>query len=146
MAKITLVFILFFFFLFITPSFAQSEEEIILNTVQKLFDGFATKDTLALRQVLLPNGQFYSVREDSNQVITKRTLHSDVRKRISMDQKQIREVINNPRVLIHNRIAIVWTPYDFYINEKRSHGGVDAVSLLKTADGWKIAGIIYTVE
>jgi hypothetical protein len=63
-----------------------------------------------------------------------------------MNQKQIREVINNPRVLIHNRVAIVWTPYDFYINEKLSHGGVDAVSLLKTADGWKIAGIIYTVE
>jgi hypothetical protein len=146
MAKITLVFILFFFFLFITPSFAQSEEEIILNTVQTLFDGFATKDTLALSQVLLPNGQFYSVREDSNQVITKRTPHSDVIKRISMNQKQIREVINNPRVLIHNRVAIVWTPYDFYINEKLSHGGVDAVSLLKTADGWKIAGIIYTVE
>jgi hypothetical protein len=77
-------------FLFITPSFAQSDKEEILNTVQKLFDGFATKDTLALRQVLLPNGQFYSVREDSNQVITKRTLHSDVIKRISMDQKQIR--------------------------------------------------------
>lgn len=40
MAKITLVFILFFFFLLITPSFAQSDKEEILNTVQKLFDGF----------------------------------------------------------------------------------------------------------
>lgn len=146
MAKITLVFILFLFFFPITSSFAQSDKEEILNTVQKLFDGFATKDTLALRQVLLPNGQFYSVREDSNQVITKRTPHSTIIKRISMDQKLIREVMSDPQVLIHNRIAIVWTPYDFYINEKRSHGGVDAVSLLKTADGWKIAGIIYTVE
>lgn len=42
MAKITLVFILFFFFFPIKSSVAQSDKEEILITVQKLFDGFIT--------------------------------------------------------------------------------------------------------
>jgi hypothetical protein len=146
MAKITFIFILFLISLPVISCFAQSDKAEILNTVQLLFDGFATKDTLTLSKVLLPNGQFYSVREDSNEVFTKRTTHSNVIKHISMNQNQIREVMKNPQVLIHNRIAIVWTPYDFYIDKKHTHGGVDAVSLIKTVDGWKIAGIIYTVE
>jgi hypothetical protein len=50
------------------------------------------------------------------------------------------------RVLIHGRIAVLWTPYDFHRDGKFSHCGVDAFSLVKTDDGWKIAGFIYTVE
>ena len=52
----------------------------------------------------------------------------------------------NPTLLIQGRIAVVWTQYDFYRNGQFSHCGIDAFSLLKTADGWKIAGTTYTAE
>ena len=43
-------------------------------------------------------------------------------------------------------IATVWTPYDFWIDGKFSHCGIDAFDLVKTDEGWKIAGGSYTLE
>jgi len=40
----------------------------------------------------------------------------------------------------------VWAPYDFWIDGKLSHCGTDAFDLIKTEDGWKIAGGVYTLE
>ncbi len=50
------------------------------------------------------------------------------------------------KVLIHGRIAVVWTAYDFFRNGEFEHGGVEAFNLLKTNAGWKIAGTIFTHE
>jgi len=40
----------------------------------------------------------------------------------------------------------VWAPYDFWRDGKFSHCGVDAFDLIKTDEGWKIAGGGYTLE
>ena len=39
-----------------------------------------------------------------------------------------------------------FSPYDFHRNGTFSHCGVDAFSLLKTTDGWKSTGTMYTFE
>ncbi|MDP3000701.1 MAG: hypothetical protein Q8N47_24670 [Bryobacterales bacterium] len=39
----------------------------------------------------------------------------------------------------HVRIAVVWTPCDIHWDRKFSHCGVDAFSLIKTSEGWKIS-------
>jgi hypothetical protein len=51
-----------------------------------------------------------------------------------------------PAVHVHGAIAVVWAPYDFHIDGKFSHCGVDTFSLVRTATGWQISGISYTVE
>ncbi len=45
--------------------------------------------------------------------------------------------------MLHGRIAVVWTPYDFHNDGELSHCGIDALSLLMTDEGWKIAGVTY---
>ena len=41
-------------------------------------------------------------------------------------------------------LAIAWTPYSFYYQEKFSHCGVNSFQLIKTANGWKIQYLIDT--
>jgi hypothetical protein len=41
-------------------------------------------------------------------------------------------------------MANVWTPYEFYINEKLSHIGVNSFTLLLENNIWKIVHIIDT--
>ena len=41
---------------------------------------------------------------------------------------------------------MVWAPYDFHVNGAFSHCGVDVFSLVRTAEGWRIAAVAYTVE
>ncbi|HUJ50560.1 MAG TPA: hypothetical protein VLW25_10185, partial [Bryobacteraceae bacterium] len=53
---------------------------------------------------------------------------------------------SRPQVSIRGRMAQVWGEYEFLRDGKFNHCGVDSVSLLKTAEGWKIATIVYTSE
>ena len=52
----------------------------------------------------------------------------------------------NPKVNIRGSIANVWADYDFHLNGKFTHCGIDSFSLVKSGGTWKIAGIVYTVE
>jgi len=140
--------LIFFVFLVLLPylTFSQSEEKIILKTVQQFFDALESRDTTLAKNVLLPDGQFFSIRENNSNINIKKSAHSNFIKKLTISNEPIRETMNDPFVLIHNQIAIVWTKYKFYKNGQYSHSGVDAFSLLKTSEGWKIAGIIYNIE
>ena len=65
---------------------------------------------------------------------------------LKASKQAMRERIWNPEVRIHGLIATVWAPYDFWIDGKFSHCGIDAFDLIKTEEGWKIAGGSYTIE
>ena len=45
----------------------------------------------------------------------------------------------NPVVMVSGLIAMVWYPYDFYLNGEWSHCGVDIFNLVRSNDGWRIA-------
>jgi hypothetical protein len=63
-------------------------------------------------------------------------------------ERVIDEIMRDKEVTvqIHKQIAMVWAPYDLWVNKKFSHCGVDVFTLIKTNQGWKIASLIYTVE
>jgi hypothetical protein len=54
------------------------------------------------------------------------------------------ERIEYNTIKIDGELAIVWTPYKFYIGEKFSHCGVNSFQLVKIAGEWKIQYIIDT--
>jgi hypothetical protein len=123
-----------------------SEREAVVATVQRLFDAMEARDPAAASAVLMPEGSYVSVREKAGEVSAGAVSHKDFAARLAKDKTPIREVMHNPQVLIHGRIATVWTPYEFHRDGKISHCGVDSFNLVKTAEGWKIAGFVYTVE
>ena len=123
-----------------------SDEKEIIAVVQKAFDSLAAKDSDAARVALLPEGQYFSIREEGGEVVIDGLSHLDFFHRIASLEDDVLERMWEPKVLIHGRIAVVWTDYDFFRNEKFDHGGVEAFTLLKTAECWKIAGTIFTVE
>jgi hypothetical protein len=47
--------------------------------------------------------------------------------------------------MVDGPIAMVWLPYDFYVNDTWSHCGVDIFTMVKSDRGWKIASLAYTV-
>jgi hypothetical protein len=66
--------------------------------------------------------------------------------RIGKSTAKILERMWDPQVRVAGRLASLWAPYDFHRDGKRTHCGVDHVDLVKTAEGWRIAAIVYTVE
>jgi len=51
-----------------------------------------------------------------------------------------------PTVQISGPLAVVWLPYDLYVEGVWSHCGVDAFTLVQTGATWKIAVLAWTIE
>ena len=123
-----------------------AERDAILKTVQAFFDTMSTKDVEGARRILMPRGAFHAMREQDGKAVIRTFTSEEYLKDLAGMKQALRERMWNPEVRIRGAIAAVWTPYDFWIDGKFSHCGVDAFDLVKTDEGWKIAGGTYTVE
>jgi hypothetical protein len=129
-----------------SPAAGDGETPAILAAVQTFFDTMATRDVEGARSVLMPEGRMFSVREQNGQPVTRASSIQDYLDGLAKRQQAYRERMWHPEVRVHGPIASVWTPYDFWVDGKFSHCGIDAFELVKTSEGWKISGGIYTVE
>jgi len=125
---------------------SSPENKEVISAVEKLFQAIADHDSAKAASVLLPGAIIYSVRKDSSGTEWNSTVSEDFIRGLASSGEQWLERMWDPKVLIHKQIAVVWTPYDFHRNQQFSHGGIDVFNLIKTNDGWKISGAMYTVE
>jgi len=121
-----------------------SDEESVIVTVQKLFDGMAAHDVDIIRSTMLPDTRFHSVRDAAAPTTS---AAEDFAKKIGAMQGVLLERFTaKPKVLVQGRIAQLWAEYEFVRDGKFSHCGIDTATLFKTPDGWKIATLVYTME
>jgi len=62
------------------------------------------------------------------------------------DDHTYRERYWSPSVLIRGGMALVWAPYEFWIDGQTSHCGVDVFSFAKIDGTWKVSNAMWTVE
>lgn len=125
--------------------FAQtSEEDAAIAAVQKTFDAMTARDAMRIRATMLPDARLYSIRTDG--ASTSSALEDFAGRIASTKGDVLERFTSRPSVSIRGRMAQVWGEYEFLRDGKRTHCGVDSVSLFKTAEGWKIATLVYTVE
>jgi len=129
----------------LAPMIAQPADEAdAVAAVQKTFDGMAARDAAMIRASMLPDARLYSVRAAN---APSSTGLDDFASRIAAIEGSVLERFTSPpKVSIRGRMAQVWGEYEFLRDGKFTHCCVYSVSLLKTAEGWKIATIVYTVE
>jgi hypothetical protein len=125
---------------------SAAERKPVLDVVQKFFDTMAAKDVDGARATLLTDGQYYAVREDATALVVRRRTHEEYLAGLGTGKDRSLERMWDATVMVHGRVAMVWTPYDFHRNGKFSHSGVDVFTLVKTESGWKIAGLVFTME
>jgi hypothetical protein len=125
-----------------------NEKKEVLRVVQQLFDAMASQDTLAARQTLMPDGQIYAVQDEGDSVQVGRRANLQFVRSLVNKERVIEERMREKEVKVelHKQLAMVWAPYDLWINKKFSHCGIDIFTLIKTNQGWKIASLVYTVE
>lgn len=152
-AAVLLAFLSLLFALSSQPAFSQiaanpdpDERKAVLAVVQAFFDTMAAKDVEGAARTLIRDGRFYSVREVDGEQVTRTFTNQEYLDGLPKEQQRVRERMWNPDVHVRGRIATVWTPYDFWIDGELSHCGIDSFNLIKSGEGWKIAGGIYTVE
>lgn len=138
--------ILFFTAVLLPGAKGAGNEEKIISVVNRFFAVMESRSAADAKKILIPQGFSFSIREEGKDALLKTSSFQAFMDSLANLKEHYKETMTNPKVLIHDRIAVLWADYKFYRDGKFSHCGVDAFSLIKTDDGWKIAGVIYTVE
>jgi hypothetical protein len=126
---------------------AQDKPESgVQATIERFFEGFHKRDTALMRSVM--------GREVFMQRIGRTPTGTPALKNESMedfltsmanlpDTLQIQERLLDYRIQTDGDMAHAWTPYEFYLEGKLHHCGVNSFQLFHDGSGWKI---IYLVD
>lgn len=124
----------------------NAQQADIKKTIIAFFDGFHAKDTVRIKTVCHDKMILQSVVEGlkSSRLMEEKT--SEFYKSIAAFPADLKfeEKILSYTIQIDGAMAHAWTPYEFYVNGKLSHSGVNAFTLFKEHDTWKIIYIIDT--
>jgi len=126
----------------------QDDRASVMATVQRLFDGMQHRDTALMRSAFLPGAKLFGMRTRQNgQSVVQEITEQQFADFLAQDTRgEWLERAFDPEVRLDGTLATVWAPYDFHLGGQFSHCGVDAVQLLKTADGWRIISIADTFQ
>ncbi|MEX2231620.1 MAG: nuclear transport factor 2 family protein [Cyclobacteriaceae bacterium] len=135
---------LIFPLLYPVPQTTDGEKQV-LQLVENFFIALEKQDTTAFKNIFLKDARNYAVRDVKDSVIVRSQPSSGFRFTAGQVLKErLRKKTTIAK--IEGRIAMVWAPYDLWINDTFSHCGVDVFTLIKTSEGWRIASIAYTME
>jgi hypothetical protein len=112
-------------------------------TAQHLFDAMSAHDVNAARALFIPEATLVSVRADGKPTVVpieKWLEHLGTSKDAWLERMW------NAKVLESSGLAVVWADYDFHLNGKFSHCGIDSFNLVKLDAQWKISGVSYTAQ
>jgi Putative lumazine-binding len=123
-----------------------TDREAVLKTVQGFFDTMTTKDIDAAGKILVPHGRFYAMDMRMPNIAPQSFSTEEYFERLQRSKYTTRERIWNPEVRVRGSIATVWAPYDLWVDGRYSHCAIDAFDLIKTDQGWKIAGDAFTIQ
>lgn len=124
----------------------HTDEEQIRAVVDQFFVGLKERDLSLWEDIMVPEGTVMVSREkDGEWTFSSRGIGRDMA-RLETDTALIDERWFDATILIHETIAVVWTPYDIYVNGEFAHCGIDVFQMMKIEGKWKIAQLAYTIE
>ncbi len=142
------------FFLFISCNAVFSQKEMDTNqknakqAVLDFFEGFHSGDTVQIKKTILSMDMVMQTifKTKDGKVKTNTTKIEKFLEAIHnrpKDQKWLEKLLDF-RVDADDRIAQIWTPYEFYVNDQFSHCGVNIFQLFNDGKTWRIIAIADT--
>lgn len=116
------------------------------EAVDTFFAALNSNDAALAATVMLRDGQLSGHAAGPDGARVTHTKVADYLDSMAARGARVLERTWDVEVRVHGGIATVWTPYDFWLDGRLHHCGVNSFSLVRFDDGWKIAGIVYSVE
>lgn len=135
------------FLLLVLISISVFSQESPQAVVEDFFVAFHAKDTIALQKVCHLDIAMQTVTNAKEKSRLKTDKSEDFYKSIASipNNFSFEERILDYKIQTDGNMANVWTPYEFYINGKLSHLGVNSFTMIKEPDNnWKIVHLIDT--
>lgn len=133
------------FFLFGLSSNAQKQD--VQKCIESFFEGFHQRDSVKIKLVCSDKMILQSISENAvkGNKLSDESAKEFYKSIASIPSTlQFQEKILSYNIQIDGTMAHVWAPYEFYLNDKFSHSGVNTFTLFKEKDSWKIIYLIDT--
>lgn len=139
--------------LFLSPLLSMgqqksSDEDQIKAVILKTFSAMKSVDSVALKSCFTNNAMLHisQVKPEGNTLrevpAAKFIQNVMTRKPGDMDER----VLSWGPILIDQEIATAWVPYEFYLNGKFTHKGVDVFIFVKSGNEFKIKTLLYNMH
>ena len=137
--------IIFFLLILIFSISVNAQNQEVQKTIETFFEAFHAKDTVKLKSICSDKIILQSIQENANGGKLSDEVASEFYKSIASipTNFNFQEKILSYSIQVDGTMAHAWTPYEFYINGKLSHKGVNSFTLFKENDVWKI---IYCID
>ncbi|GAA4078724.1 hypothetical protein GCM10022389_26010 [Flavobacterium cheonanense] len=123
----------------------QAQNQEVQKVIETFFEGFHAKDTVKMKSVCSDKIILQSIMENVKGAKLSDESAKEFYNSIATipNDFKFEEKILNYSIQVDGTMAHVWTPYEFYINGKLSHSGVNAFTLFKENGIWRI---IYCID
>jgi hypothetical protein len=99
---------------------------------------------IALTDLMLEEATIYAAGERNGKQAVRRRGYAE--ERAQSAPGDILERGWDPLVRVSGSVAMVWYPYDLWLDRQWVHCGVDIFNLVRTEAGWRIASIVYSAD
>ena len=123
---------------------AQSDEDAVIATVNRMFEGMRTADSAMVRSVFAAGARFAMVDDRQTPAVVRYESPDGWIAAIAASNRAWDERLYDVQTRVDGGIAHVWAPYTFYLNNAVRHCGVNTIDLLKVGGAWKITQIADT--
>ena len=129
-------------------TFAQTstDEAAVQTTIKMMFDGMRKSDSTQVKNTFMPGASLQTIAKNKEGEVTVR--NEDIGKFAASVVKYpaftLDERLSKMEIKLDGELATAWTPYVFYLQDKKSHCGVNAFTLVRVSGNWKIQSIIDT--
>jgi hypothetical protein len=126
----------------------NKDEDQVKAVILKTFSAMKSVDSVALKSCFTEKAVLHisQIRPEGNIVrevpIANFVKNVMTRKAGDMDER----VLSWGPILVDHEIATAWVPYEFYLNGKFTHKGVDAFILVKIGEEYKIQTLLYNMQ
>lgn len=130
-----------------TPLAAQVADPVaeVRATIDRLFDAMRAGDSATVRAVFHPAGRIGSAVARQGVVSVRPDAPDAFIRAVGGPRQGVwDERIAEVQIAVDGPLATAWMEYAFYLGDQRSHCGVNAMQLVRMAEGWQIVSLIDT--
>jgi hypothetical protein len=122
---------------------STADEQAVIAIADSALAAISRGDAVAFTDLMIPEAMLYPTSTRGG-VTLYRTRTREAQRAASLSGVVERGFA--PMARVSGGVAMVWMPYDLYVNGNWSHCGADVFTLVKSAGIWRIASMAWSAE
>jgi len=121
------------------------EEKAAIAVADSALASITRGDMTGLTDLMLPEAVMFPTGKRSDGVTGYR-IRTRAEQRAAPVTRKVTERGFRPEARVNGPVAMVWYPYDLYLDGQWSHCGVDVFTLIRADGQWRISTMSWSVE